>query len=138
MGKVITVKTVNLDKLLHKMDAMAKNVDLTEAVNNSTMKVWREARIVCPVNKKRGKTAGGLRDSIQPVIYNQTGVVYTDMEYAAPVHFGHLVMGGSDHKTPLWFYPARPFLTDGVRLSSKYIKKQIEKAIIKHNKEAIR
>lgn len=132
MGKVITVKTVNLDKLLHKMDAMAKNIDLTEAVTQSTMKVQREARRVCP------KDTGALRDSIQRVIYNQTGVVYTDMEYAAPVHFGHLVMGGTDHETPLRFYPARPFLTDGVRLSSKFIRDQIAKAIVNHNKEAIR
>ena len=132
MGKVITVKTVNLDKLLHKMDAMAKNIDLTEAVKESTNKVWRESRRVCP------HKTGALSDSIQPVIYNQTGVVYTDMEYAAPVHFGHLVMGGTDHKTPLWFYPARPFLTDGVRLSSKFIRDQIAKAIVNHIKEAIR
>lgn len=132
MGKVITVKTVNLDKLLHKMDAMAKNIDLTEAVTQSTMKVQKESRRVCP------KKTGALRDSIKPVVHNQTGVVYTEMEYAAPVHFGHLVMGGTDHKTPLWFYPARPFLTDGVRLSSKFITEQISKAIVNHNREAIR
>lgn len=132
MGKVITVKTVNLDKLLHKMDAMAKNVDLTEAVTKSTEKVWRKSREVCP------KKTGALRDSILPIVYGQTGIVYTNIEYAAPVHFGHLVMGGSDHNTPLWFYPARPFLTDGMRLSSKFITEQISKAIIKHNREAIR
>lgn len=139
MSKVVTVQVHNLDRLINKINKLAKTPDLTKPMQDCTLKVQKEARVYI-TQRKRVKT-GTLRRSITPQVYreddNTIGVVFTNIEYAAPVHFGHKVMGGTDRKTVVGMVAPTPFFDVAMENSKKYIDERIALAIEQHNKEAI-
>ena len=72
----------NADKLISKLDKLAKVDNLNEVLNQACILVENQAKINCPVKY------GTLRNSITHEVEGLQGVVGTNIEYAPYVELG--------------------------------------------------
>lgn len=139
MSKVVSVQVHNLGRLINKINRLERTPDLTKPMQQCVSKVQNESRRYL-TERKRVKT-GTLRRGVQTYVHhsgdNTIGVVYDHLSYAAPVHFGHKVMGGAGRKEVVGMVAPTPFLTVGMERSETYINERIKQAILEHNREAI-
>ena len=89
----------NADKLISKLDKLAKVDNLNEVLNQACILVENQAKINCPVKY------GTLRNSITHEVEGLQGVVGTNIEYAPYVELGTglFATDGDGRKTP-WYY----------------------------------
>lgn len=89
----------NADKLISKLDKLAKVDNLNEVLNQACILVENQAKINCPVKY------GTLRNSITHEVEGLQGVVGTNIEYAPYVELGTglFATDGDGRKTP-WSY----------------------------------
>jgi HK97 gp10 family phage protein len=114
------IKIINLDKTIKKFGKL-EGIDLMPEIKEATRKVQRTAKDLVPVD------TGTLKRSIKTKMYSkqQSGVVYSILEYAPYVEFGT-----SKQKAQPFMIPAMNINRAGINQSmKKYLKEQIGKKI---------
>lgn len=111
------IKVLNLDKCIKKFGNI-KDIDLMPEIIEATRKVQRTAKDLAPVD------TGALKGSIRTKMYpkQQSGVVYTLLEYAP-----HQEFGTSKMKAQPFMIPAMNINRAGINQSmKKYLKEQLK------------
>lgn len=116
----MVIKIINLDKCIAKFGNIA-GIDLMPEILEATRKVQQSAKDLAPFD------TGALKGSIKRKMYpkEQSGVVYTVLEYAPYQEFGTRRM-----KAQPFMIPAMNMNRAGINQSmKKYIKDQLKAKI---------
>ena len=124
------IKILNLDKLTRKFGNIS-GIDLMPEIKEGTRKVQRRAKKLAPNNTgftpsgNPSESKGDLKNSIKTKLYpeQQTGVVYTTLEYAPHNEFGTRFM-----KAQPFMNPALNIERIGIYSSmQKYLRDELKK-----------
>ena len=113
----MVIKVINLDKCIKKFGDIS-GIDLMPEITEAVRKVQRTARDIVPVD------TGELQRSIRTKLYpkQNSGIVYTLLEYAPYIEFGTRKMVAQP-----FLIPAMNNNRAGINQSlKKYIKEQLK------------
>lgn len=94
------IKFEGLDNILGKLNKISSNANIEGALGTCCALVERSAKQLAP------KDNGELRRSISSKVENQTGIVFTPLEYAPYVEYGTglFAEAGDGRKDVPWSY----------------------------------
>ena len=119
----MVIKVINLKSTIDKFDNVS-DIDMMPEIIEATRKVQRSAKDLAPVGTPestgiKGYVGGTLKASIKSKTFKkeQTGVVYTTLEYAPHQEFGTR------------FMPAQPFMRPAMNMHRAGIQQSLKKHI---------
>jgi HK97 gp10 family phage protein len=106
----MVIKVINLKSTLDKFGKVS-DIDIMPEIKEATYKVKRAAKDLVPVD------TGALKGSIRHKLFSkeQTGVIYTTLEYAPHQEFGTRYM------------PAQPFMRPAMNMHRAGIQQSLKK-----------
>ena len=149
------ITLLGVDSLKAKLTNIANAKAVEEAVNQATLMVHAQAKLLAPVDT--GALAGSIHQNVSRHGSEIIGKVYTNLSYAVYVEFGTGSKGKGTYDNPNvtptyrdtpWVYTpnggedfyytegqvAQPYMYPALKMNEKKIKAMIQEAMIKGGK----